>query len=363
MTPVTPGGLKDIARKGPTVAALALLGGLAGGLLTGCGLGGLSGAATGPVTIATENVHLDAGDSGQLSVGVLQYQGGLMLSSNVGAFGGLSGLTLSPMGDRIIALTDQGDLFQARLVHNKAGWLEGLSEPTFHRLRGADSKHLTRRPDKRDQDAEAIGRLADGSYLVSFEHRHRIMHYKTLTGRPTLFAMPPGLDQAPRNGGLEALTALPDGRILVMTEKLRVGDSGSGGSGGNTKKNAGAYIGWLLDANGKSLGEVYWPGLGIFRPTDLAALPNGDVLLLQRRYSVAGGPGMRLSLIPAARIKPGAQLLDIELAQLSLPQAVDNFEGLAAFPAKAGGWTIYILSDDNFNPLQRNLLLQFHLSE
>ena len=55
------------------------------------------------------------------------------------------------------------------------------------------------------------------------------------------------------------------------------------------------------------------------------------------------------------------QMIGVELARLAPPYTVDNFEGLAVFPDKRGGTIIYILSDDNFNPLQRTLLLQFRL--
>jgi hypothetical protein len=332
---------------------LTVLAALLGPALAGCGLPGLTasaGSKSGPIRIETQQIYLNPEQPDQNMIGVLEYRGGLALSSNTGNFGGLSGLSLSPGGDALIAVTDQGDLLRAKLLHDKKGRLKGLGDVRLHRLRGVDGKHLSRRADKRDQDAEAIERLAGGGYLVSFEIRHRVLRYEGLRERPTLFSIPPGIEGAPRNGGLEAMTPLPDGRILVLTEKFRA-----------KGKNKGDYIGWLLDADGKSLGRVYWPGFGIFRPTDLAALPNGDVLLLQRRYTVAGGPGMRLSQISAARIKPGARLLDVELAQMAPPLAVDNFEGLAVVPDPAGGWTVYLLSDDNFNLLQRTLLLQFHL--
>ncbi len=326
---------------------------LLGPALAGCGLPGLTASADsnyGPLRIGTQEIHLNPEAPDQKAVGVLEFRGGLALSSRNGNFGGLSGLILTPKGDALIAVTDQGDLLRAKLLHDNKGWLVGLGDVSLQRLRDVDGKHLSRRPDKRDQDAEAIERLADGSYLVSFEVRHRILRYESLRERPTLFARPPGIKKAPRNGGMEAMTPLPDGRILVMTEKFR------------TKgKKKGDYIGWLLDGDGESLGQVFWPGSGKFRPTDLAALPNGDVLLLQRRYTVAGGPAMRLSQIPAARIKPGARMLDVELAQLTLPLSVENFEGLAVFPDPAGGWTVYLLSDDNFNLLLRTLLLKFHL--
>ena len=225
----------------------------------------------------------------------------------------------------------------------------------MHRLRGLNGQPLSRRLDKREQDAEAVERLADGSYLVSFEGNHRILRYASLKSQPTLFAIPPGIAEAPRNGGLEAMTPLADGRVLVLSEKFHSEEDGG--------KGKGDYIGWLLTADGQNLGQVYWPGTGIFRPTDLAALPNGDVLLLQRRFTLVGGAGARLSRIPAARIKAGGRLIDEEVALLTPHRAVDNFAGLAVRRDPKGGWLIYLLSDDNFNPLQRTLLLQFHLAE
>ena len=126
-------------------------------------------------------------------------------------------------------------------------------------------------------------------------------------------------------------------------------------------KNKGDYIGWLLDKDGFSLGNIFWNGTDSFRPTDFAVLPHGDVLLLQRRYTIMNGLAMRLSLISEQQIKPGARISGLQLAQLMPPYTVDNFEGLAVHSDDRGGNTIYILSDDNFNPLQRTLLLKFSL--
>ena len=54
-------------------------------------------------------------------------------------------------------------------------------------------------------------------------------------------------------------------------------------------------------------------------------------------------------------------MLSLELAQITPPISIDNFEGLAVFPEEKGGAIIYILSDDNFSPFQRTLLQQFRL--
>jgi hypothetical protein len=46
------------------------------------------------------------------------------------------------------------------------------------------------------------------------------------------------------------------------------------------------------------------------------------------------------------------------LVELKLPGTTDNFEGIAA-EARHGATRLYILSDDNFNPAQRTLMLAF----
>jgi hypothetical protein len=51
-----------------------------------------------------------------------------------------------------------------------------------------------------------------------------------------------------------------------------------------------------------------------------------------------------------------------ELARLTLPMTVDNFEGLAVHTNAQGDTFVYLLSDDNYQFLQRTLLLQFRLS-
>ncbi len=328
----------------------AILGAAMAPVLAGCGLANMLEVKAGPLVVETQEIHLNPEKPNQTNLGVLSFRGGLEITSRGVDLGGLSGLSLTKDGTGIISVTDQGDLFRATLRHDRKGRLVGLDDGRLHRLRDVDGNHLSQRPDKRDQDTEAIERLSDGSYLVSFEVRHRILRYKTLRGKPTPFSLPPGMEDAPRNGGLEAITPLPDGRILLMTEKLRTDGKGKGD-----------YVGWLLDREGKSLGKIYWPGFGLFRPSDLAALPNGDVLLLQRRYTVSGGAAMRLSQIPSRQIKPGSRMLDVELALLAPPLTVDGFEGLAIHPDPTGGWQVYMLSDDNFNPLQRTLLLQFHM--
>ena len=69
------------------------------------------------------------------------------------------------------------------------------------------------------------------------------------------------------------------------------------------------------------------------------------------------GTGTLAALVPGALVQPE------ELARLASPYAVDNLEGLAATTGEHSEILLWLISDDNFNPLQRNLLLQFELGK
>ena len=140
---------------------------------------------------------------------------------------------------------------------------------------------------------------------------------------------------------------LGPGRLLVVTEDLRVG--------------ADAVAGWLIA--GARAAPLAYLTRHRFKPTDFALLPSGDVLALERRYGPIAGPGARLVRIKRAAIAPGARLAGVELARLVPPLTVDNMEGLAVRATAGGATLLYLLSDDNYNPLQATLLMVFRLEE
>ena len=95
--------------------------------------------------------------------------------------------------------------------------------------------------------------------------------------------------------------------------------------------------------------------------TDLAMLPNGDALLLERRFTLRHGIGMRLRLIPAAEIFPGARAVGTVLLEGGFTDQIDNMEGLAVHRDAQGHTVLTVVSDDNRSILQRTLLLRFRL--
>ncbi|MBV8167522.1 MAG: esterase-like activity of phytase family protein, partial [Alphaproteobacteria bacterium] len=190
-----------------------------------------------PVTLSARPVALNPRDPTQATVGLLTYRGGIEIASPDGRFGGLSGLVVTPSGD-VISISDRGFWLIARLVLDERGYLVGITDGEMGRLAGPGGMPVGRR----QQDAEDIALLPDGTAIVSFEHDHRLWRYYPsavpFQGLVEPVAPPAGIQDLPPNGGIEALAHLSDGRLLALVEGLSVpGD-------------VAARLGFLRDRNG-----------------------------------------------------------------------------------------------------------------
>jgi hypothetical protein len=303
-------------------------------------------AAAKDIQVEATPVELYEGKPYRTQVGELEYLGGFELISSESTFGGLSGLAVSADGQRLYAVSDRGYRLTAHLRHDAEGRLKGIDSWVSTPLlttRGSRARGVY-------GDAEAIVLDKDGTQLVSFEHRHRIRRYAALNGKRTTgpaiaVPAPTELANAPPNGGLEAITLLRDGRLMALTEYYENRD--------------GTIKGWLM-RNGTASPISYDPRDG-FSPTDLATLPNGDVLLLERKFNLAM-MAARIRRFRLRDIKPGHKLEGEKIAEIGNPLTVDNFEGLAVRQSAKGDILLYLVSDDNFLLFQRTLLLQFRLS-
>ena len=100
-----------------------------------------------------------------------------------------------------------------------------------------------------------------------------------------------------------------------------------------------------------------------FKPTGATTLPNGSVYVLLRKFSPLTGVAVRVARL-AVPESPTASLAQLQtIAEIAPPLTIDNFEGIANWTARDGRSYLYIVSDDNFNPLQRTLLMQFELND
>lgn len=288
-------------------------------------------------------VDVDAKNPKRKQFGALVLISAFQLRSNDKRFGGLSGLSIGKDG-RLYAVSDRGYWASARMIMDSSGSLIDLLDWQIAPILAPAKTPVT----GRWRDAEALALAHDGSFLVGFEGAHRIWRYSappnTFESTPVAVKIPPAVSRAPSNGGIEGITMLPDGRLLIVTEQFENPD--------------GSVKGWLI-GNDQSAELSYLPAEG-FHVTDCAALHNGDLLVLERRYVPFGILSARVTLVKANNIRPGAKLVGKELLKLEQPLAAENFEGIAV-QETSRGTMIFIVSDDNFSSFQQTLLLQFLL--
>ncbi|RDD63034.1 esterase-like activity of phytase family protein [Ferruginivarius sediminum] len=312
-----------------------------------CTLAPHQATSRGPLDLRSTAVQLDPERPDVVRAGKLIWRGGLVLRADHADFGGLSGLVLSQDGMRMVAIGDKGSWVEAALTYDSAGKLSGVGDAIIDGYRDPAGKTVHTASDR---DAEGLTRLADGSLLVAFEQRHRLWRYPAgphpLAQPAEPVPAPDRLMEAPHNKGAEALARLADGRLLMLIEGLESGEH---------------RLGFLRNQDGWT--EVAYPREDGFQPTAAAQLPDGDLLVLERQFSILTGFRTRIRRIPLARIEPGSLLTGPVIAAFRPPLIADNFEGLAARRGPAGQTLVYVLSDDNFNGMQRNLLLMFALSD
>ena len=314
---------------------------LLGWTLVALGLGSSTLPAA-PISVEIQPVTLNPERPEQLTVGKLLYRGGLVISSSTAEFGGLSALGVSADGDRMVALTDRGRRFASRLVYDEVGNLAGLRRTTLDTMANIDGTPLMA---KSDSDIESMSPGVEGEIIVAFERRHRIWRYLPGRIKPEPLRHPAELSHLPPNNGIEGLALLNDGRLFAISE---------GPTGLPTT------LAWASGL--KNWSTMTYALKGGFRPTGAATLAKGDVLVLERRFTLRDGVAGRIRRINSTDIVPGEHLNPDLVAEFRDPVAVDNFEGIAVRQGPRGETLIYIVSDNNFNPLQRTILMMFELA-
>lgn len=307
-----------------------------------------AGAQERPVEIRSSALTLKIDEPAATRVGRLVWRGGVEMRASSRNFGGWSDLYVAPDGRSLTSISDEGAWLTATIDYDAKSNLAGLSGAQIGQLRGLDGKPIH---SKSRADAEAMARLPDGSWLVAFERRHRLWRYQTLTATPDPVEGPAEIGLQPANGGIEALTALADGTVIAISEEYSTRD--------------GTVMGWI--GRPVAEGRYTWSSFAYetipdFSPTALAVLPDGSFATIERAFDIVRGVRCRVMHFDAAQLTPGGVVKPEELARLASPYAVDNLEGLAASRGARGETLLWLISDDNFNPLQRNILMLFELA-
>lgn len=285
----------------------------------------------------------------------LVWRGGIEMQSPIDTFGGLSGLGFIGTDGRLVMVSDRGNFVSGQLIYDDAGMPLSLIGARIEPMQNSKGAEL---PRAYARDAESLAVVErDGqpaAVRVGFENLTRVADYELIDGRPQGAArevtIPGWISDTRTNETLEALCISPPaspiaGSTLLLPESIL--------------DASGLHRGFFLGKADRGP-FTYKAGAGT-NPTDCAFLPNGDLLVLERGISLFMFT-MRLVRIPADKVVPGATLSGEVLLQ-TIGGDIDNMEGLAVHPGPDGKTRITLISDNNFNDWERNLLLEFSLPD
>lgn len=303
-------------------------------------------AAAAPLAITARPIT-SFGFSSEAAEGPLDFLGGLEISSDDRNFGGFSGIDLLN-AETAFMISDSGSFVRARLVHED-GRLAGLADAEIESLfpDGDMSKAVG---DAEDVALDPSDRQR--GVIVRERQANAMLTFVLKAGRPTHFT-PKRVGAENRllrsNKGLESVAYAPassayPGQIVTIAERPP-----------QAEEDIPAWI--------AGTGEFAIVRHDDFDVSSARFLPNGDLVLLERRYTPGWGIAMRLRRIAGDSIKVGARLDGAILLDASMTSPIDNMEGLAINRDEAGRTILTLVSDDNFSILQRTLILQFALVE
>ncbi len=309
-------------------------------------------------SLRSARIPLYPGRPSDKRAGRLVYRGGLELSSSDKRFGGWSDLAVSIDGSEILSISDEAHWMRARLTYDADGDLAGASLIRIVDMRDRQGKIM--RGKQGDAEGLMLERPHDlyGPVAVSFEGDVRVWRYdlsKGLNAKPTPVPIGDWAKKLNQNQQIEAIARLNADTFIAFGESpVQEGDDILAALETYPGKGRRGL------ANSRPLSVIPHDPFSI---TSAARAPDGHgIYILERRFSIVGGLGMEMRYIRADDIRPGARLDGEVLANLSFQDAnIDNMEGLAIREGAKGETFFYIISDDNYSPLERTLLLMFEL--
>jgi hypothetical protein len=333
------------------VERLAAVGAVGAGALMGLYFAGpaLGSGPVAPLSVEARALPLSRADATAERVGRLVFKGAIQLEAKDARFGGISAILWEPACKRLLAVSDSGTWFVLE-PEETDGRLTGILRAWIAPVLSPDGRPPL---SKRAADSESLARMADGSTWVFYEQEHRGERFRGLSAcKPDSLAQAP--DRAwvpadsgtwPENGGMEA--------VAGTGQSLRIAlESVPGPVGGKLG---------LAGAPDKAMGRFSWMAPEGYQPTAMDPLEadGSRMLVLHRRFSPLEGASAVLTEAEIAVDQAGA-VTPREVAVLKAPLLVDNMEALAV-RREGERRFVYLASDDNFNALQRTLLLKFEL--
>ena len=290
-----------------------------------------------PVTVTATPVPIND-PALEAGTGRLVYAGGVQIASDFNRLHGLSDLKFDD-AERFWSITDEGLLVRGRVQLDDGGRLVGVEGVEVRPLMDPDGQPLI---PKYLADAEGLALMPNGEILVSFERLHRVWRYDRAGGWLGERVIPDF--PFTENEGMEGIAWAADDAFWAAGE-----DGGL----------------WWCEPEACTLHDDLSdqrPGDTDLRLTSLTQTMPGERWRyeLRRAYIAASNTNIISIAHREAAPCPDRCIRGGEIpTTFTAPATVDNFEGIAAVRRPDGGVRLYILSDDNFNPNQRMLLMAF----
>ncbi|TPK16804.1 hypothetical protein FJ872_17590 [Mesorhizobium sp. B2-5-9] len=322
-------------------------------LLAGVAPAGSAGSApVEPVAVSARPItefHIGRADK---QFGPLEFVGGLEMTSPSRDFGALSAFRFLKAGSDFIGVADTGYWFFGTVARDADRRPVGIQNFRMQQMADQGGQPID---EKWEVDAEGLA-VKDGIATVGFERNHRVSQFRIdpdnmkAPFRQLDFLVPAW--ELRQNRGFETVThsnanGQHQGGLVVVSEK-------------SLDKSGNIYAAII---EGPHRGVFTVKRNDDFDITDGAFLPDGDLLLLERSFTMAGGLKMRLRRIYGESVEKGAVADGPVLLQADMGYQIDNMEGLDVWSRDDGALIVSLISDDNHSILQRNLYLEFILHQ
>ena len=300
------------------------------------------------ITVQSQIIsNLDLDDETKTDFGAFRFVGGLVLRSSDINFGGISALHVSKNG-KVTAISDTGLWISGKVDRDELGRPSSFSNAILTPMLNSNGEQFE---NKWLADAEGLAVGKDKVY-VSMEQNSRILWFpltQDIFSRPSRLLAGTEFTKSLRsNFALEAI-ATPPPQTKARFDLVAISEFSP-----NENGNARAFF-----RQSGEWKEFEIPLLDRYLITDAAFTPSGNLLILERRFSLATGARARIRQIPGNTIAASSIVNGNVVLDLNQNQMIDNMEGISVFQTPDGKTKLALISDNNLFPLQRTLYLEF----
>jgi len=268
----------------------------------------------------------------------VEYVGNYTWENPAKRFGGFSGIEVDAQGKSFTVISDRGLIADGEFIRNNAQ-IVGV-RATFYPLKDTEGQAvITYR-----SDAEGLAIRSDGRIFISFENVHRVWTYRDNKSEAAWLPRHPDFKRMLTNLSLEALAVGPDNTLYAVPEH---------------PYDHGEFYPVYRYKNGVWKVPFRIQRIGLLSPVGADFGPDGKLYILERNLGSIFGFQTRVRRFSVEE----STLTDEQLILETSAGTHDNLEGLALWRDAAGDIRLTMISDDNFNIIQRTEFVEYRLKE